>query len=198
MKIILSTRNPSKAEQIKEIFVGLPISILTLAEANISGEAVEDGKTLEENALIKARYAFQHCQGGYWTIADDTGLFIKALNGQPGVRSARWAGDVPTEEITKFTLNKLIGCPDRTAYFETIVALISPKGEEHIFTGRIEGIILESARVPPQPKMPYSPLFQPAGSSKVWAEMTTKEENEISHRGKAFRQVRDYLKSQIS
>jgi XTP/dITP diphosphohydrolase len=191
MNIVLSTRNPSKADQIKAIFAGSPISLVTLNEVGIQGEAAEDGSTLQENALKKALFAHQ---GGSWAMADDTGIFINALQGAPGVQSARWAGQTATtEEITQYTLRSLEGKTDRSAAFETVVALISPAGERYFFSGRVEGKILETLRTKPQPKMPYSPIFVPDGTDKVWAEMSVEEENRISHRGKAFRQAREFL-----
>lgn len=193
MKIILATRNPSKAEQIKAVFAGSDIIIRTLSEAGIDGEAVENGKTLEENSLKKALFAHK---SGAWAMADDTGLFINALAGEPGIKSGRWAGETATtEEILQFTLKQLEEKTDRSAYFETVVALLSPEGKQYFFTGKVDGHLLEIPRVPPQPKMPYSCIFQPDGFDKVWAEMTTEEENKISHRGKAFLQVREFLKN---
>jgi XTP/dITP diphosphohydrolase len=194
MNIILSTRNPSKAEQIKAIFAGSPISILTLSDAGIEGEAVEDGTTLQENALKKA--VFAHQSGKVWAMADDTGLFIDHLDGVPGVRAARWAGETATtEEITWHTLKQLKGAADRSATFETVVAIVSPEGKQHFFSGKVRGQILEAPRTPPQPKMPYSPIFVPEGTDLVWAEMSVDFENSISHRGKAFRQAREFLES---
>lgn len=193
MDIILSTRNPSKALQIQEVFDGSDVTVLTLDDVGIKGEAVEDGTTLEENAFKKADFAHTLSPNS-WTMADDTGLFITALNGEPGIHAARWAGDVSTDEITEYTLQRLEGALDRSAIFRTIVVLISPEGERHVFTGEIEGSLLEARRVPPQPKMPYSPLFVPIGQTLCWAEMSTEEENRISHRGIAFRKVLEFLK----
>jgi XTP/dITP diphosphohydrolase len=194
MEIILSSRNPSKAEQIRAVFVGLPISILTLADAGIDGEAVEDGLTLEENALLKARFAFEKAGSKSWAMADDTGLFVEALNGEPGVKSARWAGDTATtEEILYLLLKRMEGKSNRSAVFETAVSLIGPDGEIHYFVGKVRGRLLEEPRVPPQPKMPYSSIFIPEGQELTWAEMTIEQENAVSHRGKAFGQVRDFL-----
>jgi len=191
MKIVLSTRNPSKTEQIKAIFAESPITILTLAEAGIQGEAVEDGQTLQENALKKALFARRP---GCWAMADDTGLFIKALNGEPGIKAARWAGEKATSEQTiEYTLEALKGKIDRTAHFETVAALVSPEGKEYFFTGRVYGSILEAPKGKVQPKMPYSSLFVLPVINKVWAEMTLEEENRVSHRGKAFRQAREFL-----
>lgn len=197
MNIILSTRNPSKADQIRAIFNNLPITIKTLEDMGITGEAIEDGTTLEENSKKKALYAHRNSDGTYWTMADDTGLFISALNGEPGIHAARWAGDVSTEETLAYCLKRLSGISDRSAYFETCVVLISPGGKEYSFTGKINGTLLEKPSVTPQPKMPYSCIFNPIGTSKVWAQMSTEEENKISHRGQAFRKALTFLKTQL-
>ncbi len=194
MNIVLSTRNPSKAEQIKAIFEGSRISILTLDDVSVEGEAVEDGATLEENSLKKALFAQEKVAGNTWTMADDTGLFISALDGAPGVRAARWAGETATtDEITAHTLRSLEGVSDRSAVFETVVALVSPEGKPYFFSGKVPGRLLEVPRTRPQPKMPYSPIFVPEGTDLVWAEMSVEYENSISHRGKAFRKARNFL-----
>ena len=196
MKIVLSTRNPSKAEQIKEIFAGSSVSVVPLNETSIEGEAVEDGKTLQENALKKAMFVSERLNPKEWVMADDTGLFIHAINDAPGIRASRWAGETATtEQITQYTLRQLEGTADRSATFETVVAVVSPEGKQHFFSGKVHGKILEAPKVPPQLKMPYSPIFVPDGTNLVWAEMTVGQENAISHRGKAFRQAREFLES---
>jgi XTP/dITP diphosphohydrolase len=96
-----------------------------------------------------------------------------------------------------YTLKQLDGATDRSAYFETVVVLISPNGEKNIFTGKVDGVLLETPVAEPQPKMPYSPLFIPNGSDKVWAQMSVEEENKISHRGKAIAQVVAFLEKQL-
>ena len=198
MDIILSTRNPSKAVQIQGCFEGSSIKILTLDDVGISGEAIEDGKTLEENALKKALFAYEKSGKKAWVMSDDTGLFIRALNDEPGVYAARWAGEsATTDEITEHAIKKLSGISDRRATFKTVVVVINPDGETMFFSGEVHGNMQETPRVKPQPKMPYSPLFQPEGSDKVWAEMSTEEENAISHRGIAFRQAREFLEKLI-
>ena len=194
MKIILSTRNRSKIDQIKAIFAGMDVTILSLDEDGIEGEVIEDGKTLEENALKKALFANK--KSGSWSIADDTGFFIDALNGEPGIYAGRWAGEgVKTEDIMKFTLRKLEGVPpeNRTAIFKTVAAVVSPEGEQRTFTGTASGTILTEPRTKCQPNMPYSAIFIIDGQEKVWAEMSVEEVNAISRRGKAFRQVRDFF-----
>jgi len=195
MEIILSTRNRSKIDQIKALLNGLNIQVLSLGEAGIEGEAVEDGATLEENAFKKASFANR--QTGKWAIADDTGLFIDALDGNSG----RWAGDgLTTEQIRDFTLAQLkdVKEENRTATFTTVAVIVSPTGEKNVFSGSVKGKILSAPRTKCQPNMPYSALFIPDGQNKVWAEMDVDEENQISHRGQAFRQVRDFFQSVLS
>ena len=198
MEIILSTGNRSKIEQIKAALEDLGIPILSLAEAGVVGEVEEDGSTLEENAFKKAQ--FVHSQTGKWSMADDTGIFIDALDGEPGIHSARWAGpNATTEQIRDFALQKLSGVPleKRTATFKTVVVIISPNGEMDSFSGKVRGCLLETPRTPCQPNMPYSGIFVPdgqeKGKEKVWAEMSVEEENAISHRGEAFRKVKNFF-----
>ena len=199
MDIILATRNPSKAEQIRAVFPSPTFNILMLDEVGVIGDAVEDGTTLYENAQKKVLFAKGQVAKPYWIMAEDTGLFITALGGKPGIHAARWAGDdATTEEILEYTLSKLAGKTDRTATFETVVVLISPEGQELTFSGKAPGVLLESPRMKPQPKMPYSAIFVPDGSSKTWAEMTVHEENLISHRGKAFTQVIQFLETKLA
>jgi len=191
MIIVLATRNPSKTEQIKAVFHNSQFTIKTLTEAGIEGEAVEDGATLEENALKKARYAFRRLKEKQWVMADDTGLFIDALHGEPGVHSAYWGGrNLSTEQILAYGLERMKNIRDRRATFKTVVAVISPEGKEYMFHAEVKGNLLETPRVKFQPKMPYSSLFVPEGFQKSWAEMSVDEENKISHRGRAFQKVK--------
>lgn len=197
--ITLSTRNRSKSEQIKAALSDLRANILSLDEAGIKGNVVEDGRTLEENAWKKADFAWSKTKG--WIIAEDTGLFIDALGGEPGIHAARWAGEnLTTEEIMNFTLAKLTGVPPhlRTARFVTVAVVINPKRIGRVFVGSVEGSFLSKPRTTCQPNMPYSAIFLPHGQEKVFAEMTVEYENTISHRGQAFRRVRDYLAKAIS
>ena len=107
MKIVLSTRNPSKAEQIKAVFIGSTISVVTLDETNIEGQGVEDGTTLEENSLKKAMFVHEQ-NPTVWAMADDTGIFIDALNGKPGVDTANWnGGNKETEQMTAWIIEQL-------------------------------------------------------------------------------------------
>ena len=193
MQIVLSTRNQSKAQQIKAMFEGSHITVVTLEEVGIKGEVFEDGTTLTQNALRKALFVHQ-AKPTMWTMADDTGIFINALHGEPGVNTARWSGgNTDTEQTTHWILKQLEDVTDRTAVFKTVVAVVSPEGKQYFFAGEVYGKILETPRKEPQPNMPYSSIFIPVGADKTWAEMTTDQENKVSHRGKAFRKVRDFL-----
>jgi XTP/dITP diphosphohydrolase len=196
MQVILSTRNPSKVEQIKAMFTGLPkpINLISLDEAGIGGQAIEDGVTLQENAAKKVRFVLEQ-KPDSWVIADDTGIFIDALGGKPGVHTADWLGGKrDAEEKLHLILKELEGVLHRTATFRTVVAVASPWSvSPHLFEGEVRGVLLTEPRCKPQPQMPYSAIFKPEGSDKVFAQMTAQEENTLSHRGKAFMQARDFL-----
>ncbi|MFA6407606.1 MAG: non-canonical purine NTP pyrophosphatase [Candidatus Paceibacterota bacterium] len=196
MNIILSTRNPSKAEQIKALFNNPNITIQTLADVGIEGEATEDSLTLYGNALKKALFAKEFSNPKDWVMAEDTGIFIDALNGDPGVYSARWAGEgASTEDVLKYCLKKMEGISNRAATFETTVVVIDPKGATFVFIGSVRGHLLTAPKVSPQPKMPYSGIFMPEGINLVWAEMSVEQENAISHRGKAFGKAKTFLEN---
>lgn len=195
MDIVLSTRNTSKMKQIRAVLEGLPLNVLSLDDVGIEDDAIENGTTIGENAMKKAFFAFQYTSK--WSMADDTELCIDALQGQPGIRAARWAGEgLSAEKIMRYTLDRLKHVPlvRRTATFRTAAALISSSNHLDIFIGEVKGRFLHEPRCPCQPNMPYSAIFVPDGQSKVWAEMTVEEENAISHRGQAFRQLRDFIK----
>ncbi|MDB5194603.1 MAG: deoxyribonucleotide triphosphate pyrophosphatase [Parcubacteria group bacterium] len=198
MDIVLATQNTSKIVQILPMFEGSPINLFSMSHVEIKGKAPENGKNLRENALEKAQYAFDRAPFRIRTMADDTGLFIDGLKGKPGHHAARWAGEkATTEEITAYTLMRLRGAENRRATFKTVVAVITLEGIPHFFQGEVRGTILEEPQCAPQPDMPYSPIFLPDGQTKVWAEMTTEEENAISHRGIAFRAARKFLEGQL-
>jgi len=198
MNIVLATNNPSKAEHIKSQFAKLPIELRTLQECGITEEPVENGKTLEENALIKAKFAWERT--GKCSIADDTGIFIDALGGAPGIHSGRFAGVGKTiEEGQAFVIEKMkdVKEQDRSAVFRTVAVVFEADGTHSVFRGEAYGRLLTEPATKPQPKMPYSAIFVPDGSFKTWAEMTDEERNKISHRGKAFKQVADFLKKEV-
>lgn len=195
MEITLATGNPSKAHQIQTFFAGSSVVIKTPAEAGIEGEVVEDGGTLEANARKKVAYVHDRMPEA-WVMSDDTGLFITAFDGEPGVEAAYWGGaELSVEERMRYCLKRLANEQDRSAVFRTTVVVMAPSGVTYVFTGEVPGTFLETPRVPPQPKMPYSSIFVPERETQSWAEMDTEYENCISHRGRAFQQVRAFLES---
>lgn len=191
--LTIASRNVRKVIEIADALQGVPLHVRSMADAGIVGEAVEDGNTLEDNALLKARYVWDRVQG--LVLSDDTGIFINALSGQPGVHTARYPVGNTTQEKTRFIVNALQDVPvgKRQATFTTVAAVIEPLGKTLLFTGSVQGVLLPEPRTEPIQGMPYSALFVPDGCAKSLAEMSVQEENEVSHRGKAFAKVREYL-----
>lgn len=198
MKIIFATHNPGKIKEMREIMRGLGIEIESAREAGVTEEIVEDGKTFEENALKKAKFVAE--KTGEWAMADDSGICIDALGGEPGVCSARYAGDGASgEELVKYVLEKISGVPEesRTATFVTVVALIAPTGDHWFFEGKISGRLSTLPRGAGRAHLPYDTIFFPKGESRTFAEMTDVEKNKVSHRGQAFRKLKIFLKKDV-
>ncbi|MDP2683600.1 MAG: RdgB/HAM1 family non-canonical purine NTP pyrophosphatase [bacterium] len=198
MKLIFASHNPGKVNEMHDLLSGLSIDVLSAEQIGIMDDVEEDGLTLEENALKKARFVAQ--KSGQWSVADDTGLFIKALDGRPGIYSARWAGENSTDkEKYEKVLQKLESIPanQRQAYFESVIALVTSTGEELIFLGKIDGYISLTPRGKIRSKLPYDNIFIPEGFEMTFAEMSDEKKNSLSHRGKAFRQLKKYLESNI-
>lgn len=198
MKLVFATHNVGKLKEMRSILLGLNTKVVSAEEVGIGDDVVEDGKTFAENALKKARYVAQ--QSGQWAVADDSGLCIRALNGAPGVFSARWAGENSSDqEKTNFVLEKMKGVPDnkRQAWFESTAAIVSPQGKHWIFTGKIEGQIAKSPRGRPRYKMPYDLIFIPQGEKRTFAEMLDQEKNTISQRGLAFKKLKEFLSNYV-
>ncbi|MDH5609105.1 MAG: RdgB/HAM1 family non-canonical purine NTP pyrophosphatase [Cyclobacteriaceae bacterium] len=191
MKICFATHNADKAREVQEM---LPanIEILDLKSLGFHEEIEENGTTIRENALIKAKAVFDKLN--IPCFADDTGLEVFSLNGEPGVFSARYAGSQKDPEANMARLlGNLEGKTDRTAQFKTVIAYIGNDGTEHVFEGIATGHILEKKRG--QQGFGYDPVFQPTGFGQSFAEMSTQEKNRISHRAKAFEKLVSYLKS---
>jgi XTP/dITP diphosphohydrolase len=198
-KIIFATHNNGKIIEMREMMKQIDLEIVSASEFGINEEPEENGTTLEENALIKARFAC--LRSGLCTFADDSGLFIDALGGEPGVRSARWAGDgKQSEEKVAYALDRLKDVPqgERSAIFRSVVAYVCPDGKEDIFDGEVLGEIVLSPRGEPRPKLPYDVLFQPLGYDRTFAQMSDEEKNMISHRGKAFEKFRKFLTALVN
>ena len=189
-KLVFATNNKNKIKEVSEI-VGHKFDIVCLDELGCQDDIAETGTTLEENALIKVRYINQ--KYGVDCFSDDTGLEVDALNGEPGVHSARYAGEDKNSEanIDKLLAN-LDGKSDRNARFRTVVALII-NGEEHVFEGKVEGRITKSRHG--NSGFGYDPVFVPEDKDKTFAELPAEDKNSISHRGRAIKKLSDYLNS---
>lgn len=178
--LIFATNNQHKVDEIKHI-IGKKYHILSLAEADIVADIPEPYDTLEENASGKSK--FIHDLIGQNCFSEDTGLEVEALNGEPGVKSARYAGEERSfsENIEKL-LRNMQGKMNRNAQFKTVISLLLDN-EEHLFEGVCKGTIIEDMRG--GSGFGYDPIFIPNGSDKTFAEMTMDEKNEYSHRRKA-------------
>ena len=188
MRIVCASANPHKVEELARL---LPSWVDLVARPSDIGDIDEDAPTLEGNAIIKAVEIANHASE--WAISDDTGLEVDALNGAPGVRSARFAGEQATDaENRALLLAKLDGVPNRSARFRTVVALVSSKGDIHFVGGECAGTIAESERG--DSGFGYDSLFIPAdGDGRTFAEMTGLEKDALSHRGRALIQVPELL-----
>ena len=188
MKIVFATNNANKLSEIR-LLLPEEIEVLSLQDINCFEELPETHPTIEQNALQKARYIFDNY--GFNCFADDTGLEINSLGGEPGVYSARYAGDLcnAKDNINK-VLFKLSGQQDRNANFRTIIALII-NGKERIFEGRCEGFIANKTRG--LAGFGYDPIFIPSGYKITFAQMSKNQKGKISHRGKAVAKLVDFL-----
>ena len=188
MKIVFATNNAHKLDEVRQV-VGEKFEIVSLRECCIVEDIPENEPTLEGNALAKARYIYERT--GFNCFADDTGLEVDALGGEPGVRSARYATDGHDDEANKrLLLERLQGVENRAAQFRTAVALILG-GKEYLFEGIVRGeIALEQHG---EGGFGYDPLFFPEGSDRTFAQMSSKEKNAISHRGRAVRKLAEFL-----
>lgn len=189
MELIFASHNEHKVEEIRAI---LPerIRLLSLNDIGFQDEIEETGSTLEANAQIKAETIFKLT--GKNVFADDTGLFVEALNGLPGVHSARYAGTGKFEDNIVKLLNELNGKTNRNAYFKTVICLIW-EGKKYFPEGIIEGQIQEQAVG--SDGFGYDPLFLPDGFQKTFAEMTAIEKNHISHRFIAVQKLIEILEN---
>lgn len=186
-KLVFATNNKHKLEEVKKV-VKNKFEILSLEEIGCQEDIEEPGETLEENAFIKARYVKQNY--GYDCFGDDTGLEVEALNGAPGVHSARYGGDHDSEANIKRLLSELQGENNRKARFRTVIALIL-EGKEYQFDGIAEGeIILEKKGAT---GFGYDPVFKPNGYNNTYAELGDDVKADISHRARATKQLYEFL-----
>lgn len=188
MKLVFATNNENKLREIKNILGGSLI-LLSLSDLKINEDIPENEPTLEGNALHKARYIHRILNMN--VFADDTGLEIDVLNGLPGVNSARFAGENKDSNANIDKVLSLMGdSENRNARFRTVIALIID-GKEHLFEGKVEGIIIRERRG--NSGFGYDPVFIPEGRRKTFAEMSLGEKNLISHRARAFEKLREFL-----
>ncbi|MBR3399428.1 MAG: non-canonical purine NTP diphosphatase [Prevotella sp.] len=199
MKIVFATNNKNKLSEIREI-LGSGFEVMSLAEIGCHEDIPETGDTLLDNAVQKARYVFE--KYGYDCFADDTGLEVDALDGEPGVHSARYAEGTDHDSNANMDklLRKLGDETRRTARFRTVIALLQKQqsGESagegsvlHIFEGKVEGSIIKEKRG--AEGFGYDPIFMPEGYDKTFAELGLDVKNQISHRARAVKKLADYL-----
>jgi XTP/dITP diphosphohydrolase len=188
MKLVFATNNNHKLKEVKQL---LPdsIEVLSLKDIDCEDEIAETGSTISDNAFIKARYIYE--KFGMNCFADDTGLEVDALDGRPGVFSARFAGPAcRSEDNVKKLLTELKGIENRKANFRTAICLMID-GVATSFEGRVDGVITNDESG--DKGFGYDPVFLPNGFDKTFAQMTDEEKNAISHRGVAVRKLVDYL-----
>jgi XTP/dITP diphosphohydrolase len=196
MKIVIATRNKKKVEEIQRIAVGLPITVLSLDDFPDCPETIEDQETFEGNASKKAREVAHF--SGMPTLSDDSGLEVDALGGAPGVYSARYAPDAISGNDPKNyekLLKDLENIPpqERGARFVCCLAMAYPDGRTKTFIGYARGRIGFEARG--KQGFGYDPVFLPEGFDRTFAEMTAEEKDALSHRGKAFEKLAEFLHS---
>lgn len=188
MKLVFASNNRNKIKEIQQL---LPdsIQILSLSDINCDVDIPETADTIEGNAILKANYVTEHY--GYNCFADDSGLEVDALNGAPGVISARYAGDHKNDNdnINKL-LSEMSGQNNRNANFKTVIAL-NLDGTQHLFTGIINGTIIQERRG--ENGFGYDPVFIAEQDTRTFAELEMEEKSSISHRGKAVKQLVDFL-----
>lgn len=190
MKLVFASNNLNKIKEIQSILNG-SIQLLSLEEIGCFEEIPETADTIEGNAILKANYVTE--KYGYDCFADDTGLEVTSLNGEPGVYSARYAGE---QKNADDNMNKLLEAlknkSDRKAHFKTVIAL-NLKGEQHLFTGLAKGEITFTKAG--NHGFGYDPIFQPESYNETFAELSSEIKNKISHRAKATQQLIDFLNS---
>ncbi len=193
-ELLVATGNRGKLRELEELLAGVVERVSSLADVPGIGAAVEDGETFEENAVKKARHAA--AASGLPAIADDSGLVVDALGGRPGVYSARYAGEGAGDAANnERLLAELATVPpaQRTAAFKSVIALCLPSGDCRTFSGEVRGIILSTPAG--DNGFGYDPLFLVPEYGKTMAELPLTVKNRISHRGRAFALLKEYLAS---
>jgi XTP/dITP diphosphohydrolase len=201
-RVIFATGNENKMREVREILAELPVEILSMKEAGISSDPDENGETFEENALIKAKAVaavLQEQLKDSVVLADDSGLEVDAMDKMPGVQSARWMGHDTSYRIKNAKIiENLEGVPveKRTARFVDAIAAVLPDGRDLVVRGVIEGKIGYEEKG--ENGFGYDPIFMLPDMSRSTAELSPEEKNEISHRGKALRQIAEKLREVLA
>lgn len=195
-RIVFATGNAGKMREIREILSDLELEVVSMKEIGIDIPIEEDGITFEENALIKARAVARQC--GEIVLADDSGLEVDYLNGEPGIHSARYMGEeTPYSVKNANIISRLEGIPDekRTARFACAIAAVFPDGQEMVTSGEIKGRIDYEEKG--KNGFGYDPIFYVPEFGKTTAELSDEEKNSISHRGRALRKMKEKLKAKL-
>lgn len=194
MKLLVATNNNGKLKEFNEILGELGIECVSLKDMGIAVDVEETGTTFLENALLKAKEI--HKIAGIPTISDDSGLMVDALSGEPGVYSARYAGEPSDDQknMDKLLLN-LKGKKDRTARFKSVIAAVFSEDDILVSEGECKGVIIDEKRG--TNGFGYDPIFYVEAFSKTFAEMTDDEKNSVSHRGNAIRALKEQLKERM-
>lgn len=185
--LLIATHNQHKKEEIEQI-LGSQFLVKSLSDYDLNNEIVEDGKTFEENAKIKAKYCFE--KTGIPSVGDDSGLVVEALDGRPGIFSARYAGNHDFAKNIEKVLQEMQGETNRKAYFITVLCYYNESGA-HFFEGRIYGNLLTENKG--HQGFGYDPIFVPEGYPITFAEMNPEEKNAISHRKNAFSKFLEFF-----
>lgn len=187
MDILVATHNLHKKEEIQQI-LGSDYFVLSLSDYNLNEEIIEDGDTFAANALIKAQYCYD--KTGKPSVGDDSGLVVEALDGRPGIYSARYASDHDFNKNIEKVLEEMKDQANRRAYFITMLCLVDDSGA-HYFEGRVYGNLTKEAFG--GGGFGYDPIFMPDNYNTTFAEMPAEEKNTISHRSEALKKFLEYL-----
>jgi len=194
MQLLIATHNQGKMREYRQLLKGLSLNLVSLDDVGIKDDVPETGETYADNALLKARAYAQ--QSGILTLADDSGLEVDALDGEPGPLSARYAGEGATDaDRIDYLLGKLatVSPTQRTARFRCVIALVWPSGREQLVEGTCEGRITKAPRG--EQGFGYDPVFLVADDTRTMAELSAEEKNAISHRARAAAKARALLEA---
>lgn len=183
-EIVIASQNQNKINEIEEALAKFSVKVTSLNDYSEVGEIDENGSSFEENAEIKARAVMNVVNKP--VIADDSGLVVPALNGAPGIHSARYAGDHDDDANNRKLIKEIAG-KNREAYFESVLVFLTPAGDKVVAEGKVDGEILTESRG--DNGFGYDPFFLIPGSQKTMAEMSIHEKNAVSHRGRAIKQL---------